>query len=198
MKKIGIFGGTFDPPHLGHLAVARAALQQFDLCEIRFMTGGVPPHKQGSEITSPRQRFEMTRLAVENENKLIADNYEINKKTYSYTAETLIELKGKNKNWEIYFIIGEDSLLNFNSWYMPEVIAENCILAVYPRGRNSNLKELIDIRKTEFNADIRLIEAETVEISSTMIRKGIKSGECMSDFLPKRVAEYIKHNGLYV
>ena len=198
MKRIGIFGGTFDPPHIGHTKIAKAALEQFNLSEVRFMTGGIPPHKRNSDITPPIKRLELTRLAVAGEQNMVADDFEVLKKTYSYTAETLTELKKLHPEWEVYFIIVEDSLRDFHLWYRPEIIVENCILLVYPRGTDSDIAELIEKRRKEFDADIRLIDAPIFNISSTMIRNGIKAGESMDEFMDEAVREYIKRNGLYL
>lgn len=197
MKKIGILGGTFDPPHNAHLEIARAALIQYGLDCVRFMTGGMPPHKRHKKVTPAVIRFEMTKLLVDGEEKFIADDYEILKKDYSYTVNTLKELKNLHPDWEIYFIIGEDSLKDFPKWYMPQKIAKNCILLVYPRRGNSDIDFLIKERRTEYGADIRIIDAPMRDISSTMIRNRIKNGEDTNGFLPNTVMEFIKENGLY-
>ena len=110
MKRIGILGGTFDPVHIGHTALAKAALKQYGLDKVLVMTGGNPPHKRDIKKTDANIRHDMVKLALTDEYKIEAFDYEVNKREYTYTAKTLTELKKLHPDWEIYFIIGEDSL----------------------------------------------------------------------------------------
>lgn len=197
MKRIGILGGTFDPIHLGHIELARAALSEYALCEVRVMTGGMPPHKRG-KITDAALRHEMTELALTGEEKIIPYDYEVSKTDYSYTAKTLTELKKLHSDWEIYFIIGEDSLRDLPDWYEPETVVKNCILLVYPRDNNSDFEKLIDERKKQFDADIRPINAKILDISSTEIRNRVKNGKSVSGLVSDKVWEFIKEKGLYI
>ncbi len=197
MKKVGILGGTFDPPHIGHLEIARAVLLQFGLCEVRLMTGGMPPHKRDKKVTPAKLRYEMTKIALAEEKGIIADDYEVLKTDYSYTAKTLTELKKIHPDWEIYFIIGEDSLCDLHLWYEPQTVINNCILLVYPRNKNSDINRLIEQRKAEFGADIRLINAPIVDVSSTVIRERIKNNKPVDGLVCENVLEFIKENGIY-
>lgn len=197
MKKVGIFGGTFDPPHNGHMLVARAAMEQLGLDEIRIMTGGMPPHKQNDGMTPAEIRHTMVRLAAEGEPGFRADGYEVHKKNYTYTAKTLEELLAENPDWEIYFVIGEDSLRDFMKWYKPDYIAKHCILCVYPRSRGDALDRLIAERRAELGADIRRIDSPLFGVSSTEIRKRLKAGKSVRYLVPDAVNDYIKEKGLY-
>lgn len=197
MKKTGILGGTFDPVHYGHIALAKAALSQFGLDEVLFMTGGNPPHKREKKITPARQRHEMVSLALSGETKLKAFDYEVDKTTYSYTAQTLTELKRIYPGWEIYFIIGEDSLRDIFKWYKPDVVLANCILLVYPRDEETKLMSLIEYTLSKLKGDIRPIKAPLWNISSTNIRKLVCEGKKIDEFVPEKVKEYIMENGLY-
>ena len=197
MKKVGILGGTFDPIHNGHISLAKAALKQLKLDEVLFMTGGMPPHKNNSNITPASMRHEMTSLALENENGLVPFDYEVNKKTYSYTAKTLKELTRLYPDREIYFIIGEDSLRDILTWYKPQEIVKLCVLAVYPRGRKSELKQLVERMKSHLGGDIRTIDAPLYNISSTDIRRRVFEGKEIDNLVPAAVEKYIKDNGLY-
>ena len=197
MKRVGILGGTFDPPHIGHMLIARAAMEQYDLCDVLIMTGGNPPHKDGAYITPAEVRHEMVRLAAEGETGLVPFDFEVYKETYSYTAETLMELKKQNPDTEYYFIIGEDSLNDIIKWYRPDIIAQNCVLLAYPRGANSRLEELIEERKKTLNADIRIIDSSVFDISSTDIRERTSSGKSIKYLVPDSVARYIDQNKLY-
>ena len=197
MKRVGILGGTFDPPHSGHIELARTALTQYSLDRVMIMTGGNPPHKRDREITDSATRNEMVRIAFEGENRIEAFDYEIAKQEYSYTANTLTELKQIYPDWEIYFIIGEDSLRDLPEWYKPQTICQNCILLVYPRDNHLELDKLIAERKNQFSADIRPLYAQIIDVSSTEIRDRIRSGESAFGLVPDRVMEYINEKGLY-
>lgn len=197
MKKIGILGGTFDPVHFGHISLARKALSQYGLDRVLVMTGGNPPHKRDREITDAKIRNEMVMRALENEKNIIAFDYEVRKQEYSYTAKTLTELNELYPDWQIYFIIGEDSLCDLPTWYEPETVCQNCILLVFPRSLDSRLDLLIKERTKEFNADIRKINAPLVNVSSTDIRNRIRTGDDISGLVPRRVYEYIAEKGLY-
>ncbi len=197
MKKIGILGGTFDPIHLGHTELARCALNQYELDTVLVMTGGMPPHKRG-KITDAFVRHEMVKIALSDEEKIVPYDYEVSKTEYSYTAKTLTELKKLHPDWEIYFIIGEDSLQDLTKWYEPQTVTDNCILLVYPRDNNSDLDELIEERKKQFNADIRPINAKTLDVSSTEIRNCVKKGQSIDGMVDYKVLEFIKEKGLYI
>ena len=196
MKKVGILGGTFDPIHLAHIELARTALREYNLSEVRFMTGGNPPHKREKQITDARLRHDMVKLALSGEKKLTADDYEVNKTDYCYSAVTLGELGKLHPDWEIYFIIGEDSLRDLPKWYCPLEVCKSCILLVYPRG-DGDLEKLIEKRKSEFSADIRKITAPRIDVSSTLIRKRIRDGKDISGMVCDEVGAYIEEMGLY-
>ena len=196
-RRIGIFGGTFDPVHCGHMIVARLAMEQYGLDEIRFMTGGMPPHKRDSGLTPARLRHEMVQAAVEGEQGFIADDFEVDKETYSYTAETLTELRRIYPDDEIYFIIGEDSLNDILKWYRPDVIVKNCILLIFPRQSRESLKRLIEEKKAVLGGDMRAIDAPLIGISSTEVRKRAAAGKPVRFFVPDSVVRYIEDKGLY-
>ncbi len=195
--KIGILGGTFDPVHNAHLITARAALEQHGLDRVYIMTGGMPPHKRSLTITDAKIRHKMVELALCGEEKLIPFDYEVNKPTYSYTSETLLSLKKEHPDWKIYFITGEDSLRNIIKWHEPETILKNCVLLVYPRGKETDIDALIDTRRKAFCADIRKVDAALIGISSTEIRNRVSEGKSIRYMVPDKVCEYIKENGLY-
>ena len=196
-RRIGILGGTFDPIHCGHMIIARSAMEQYKLDEVRFMTGGNPPHKKGSDITPAEVRHGMVKSAVEDEPGFIADDYEVNKETYSYTAETLTALRKKYGDAQLYFIIGEDSLMDLPDWYEPEVILDNCILLVYPRDDTSDTDGLINERRLMLGGDIRKIDAPLFGVSSTEIRERAETGLSIKYLVPERVIKYINEKKLY-
>ncbi len=196
MKKIGILGGTFDPVHIGHMIIARQAMEQFALDEVRIMTGGNPPHKKNAEITAPEIRHRMVELAAEGEDGLVPFDYELNRGAYCYTARTLTELNEKYPEVEWYFIIGEDSLRNILKWYKPEIIVKKCVLLVYPRSGKA-ITELVKERAAQLNGDIREIYAPVFGISSTDIRNRVSGGKSVRYLVPDKVEEYIAEHKLY-
>lgn len=195
MREIGILGGTFDPIHNGHLIAARAAMEQFGLEKVLLMTGGNPPHKRG-HVTPARDRHEMVRLAAKGEAGLVPFDRELNKKTYSYTYETLTELCEQYPGIRWHFIIGGDSLRDLPSWRRPEMIAKKCVLLVYPRSSASET-ELIAKRAAELDADIREIRSPLFCISSTELRERVCEGRSIRYFVPDSVNDYINEHGLY-
>ena len=197
MKKIGILGGTFDPVHIGHTEIAKAAKEQYNLDRVLLMTGGNPPHKRDVKKTDAHIRHDMVKLALTDEDGIEAFDFEVNKREYTYTAKTLTELKKLHPDWEIYFIIGEDSLCDLPTWYEPQTVCQNAVLLVYPRTDNSDLDKLIEERKNEFSADIRPVNSELINVSSTNIRRRVKMGTSVKGLVTDRVCEYIMEKGLY-
>lgn len=192
--KIGLMGGTFNPPHKAHIIPAKAALAEFDLDKIVFMPGGNPPHKTTGTAASIRSH--MIKLAVEGTDKFTVSDYEIKKNGYSYTSDTLRYLTDAFPDDEFYFIIGGDSFEAFLTWREPFAILALCNILVYPRDNKPTAGEVEEFNK-KYNASVRLIHAEEVHISSGEIRRGLENGEDMSEYLDERVLSYIKRNSLY-
>ncbi len=196
MKKIGLMGGTFDPVHNAHIALAKYAMEQYALESVIFMTSGNPPHKT-DDVTDASIRLKMVELATAENDDFWVSDYEVKKMGYSYSAQTLSYLKDKYQDYEIYFIIGEDSLENINTWYEPSKIFKMATLLVYPRTSKERLENLIKEKSKEFNAKIYIIDAPVFSISSTSIREMIKEGKDVNSMIPKKVYQYIKDRGLY-
>lgn len=199
--KIGIMGGTFDPIHNGHLMLGRAALEQFSLDEVWFMPNGNPPHKKNASIQSDaKKRAVMTRLAIENDPEFRLELYEAEKKSISYSFETLEYFTSIRTSDEFYFIIGADSLFAIETWAEPERIFAVCtILAAYRDDIDTPRKMQVQIEylKKKYKAEIRLLEAPLIKISSHELREMLRKGENVSSFLPEKVEKYIKKEGLY-
>lgn len=197
MSKIGIMGGTFNPIHNGHLALAEAAVNQFNLDKVIFMTSGNPPHKRAKTILDAKMRHKMVAIATKNYQKFEACDYEVEKEGYSYTVETLQYLKKENKNDELYLIIGADSLHNFKSWYRPRLICELCTLLIYSREGYDVCKELGEFKK-EYYCIADIIKAGNINISSTNIRQRISKRKEVDGLLPRKVLEFIQRNKFYL
>ena len=197
MKKIGIVGGTFNPIHLAHLYIAYEAKIQLNLDKIIFMPAGSPPHKKNSEVLEASLRYDMVYEAIKKYEDFEISNYEIEKKGYSYTYETLE--KFKNKDNELYFITGADCLMDIEKWKNPEEIFKLSKLAVFNRPGYSNENLIIQKDKIQrkFNTTIEFLDIMDLEISSSMIRKRISEGKRVDFFLPVEVLNFIKENNIY-
>lgn len=192
--KIGLMGGTFDPPHKAHIIMAKAALNKFSLDKVIFMTGGNPPHKRTN--TDAKIRNHMMKLAISGYDDFEICDYEIKKEGYSYTSDTLQYLKETNPDDSFYFIIGGDSLRDIFTWHEPYKILTSCTILVYSRDGYPTREEVREFNKN-YNSDVRLLDGVEEDISSTDIRDMIEDGIDASKYLDCEVWEYIKRNNLY-
>lgn len=190
-------GGTFNPIHNAHLMIAEYAREQYGLDCVWFMTSGNPPHKRNQTIIDAHIRQEMVRRAIENNPYFKVCDYEVERKEYSYTANTLTEFSKKYPDDEFFFIIGADSLFQMNTWYKPEIIVQHCTILAFARAENQNLEDAAMVYRDSMNADIRIIDAPVFDISSSMIRKRIQAGKSIKYMVCDEVDEYIKLHDLY-
>lgn len=189
MKKIGVFGGTFNPPHLGHLKLAQSFADELGLSEVRIIPSYVPPHKQATDLASGDDRLKMCRLTFSGDSRFRVSDIEIKRGGKSYTYDTLTAIKNEEPDTEIYMFVGSDMLNSFDKWYRYEDILKLCILCACVRSRDDVLSEKFDYIKIDF---------EPIDISSTEIRRMIKDGEGAENYLATQVSEYIKERRLYI
>lgn len=199
MKKTGIMGGTFNPIHNGHLMLAKEAYRQFNLDEVLFMPCGVPYMKAGQKVESGQIRAEMTALAIQDIPEFTLSTYEIEQKGNTYTYATLDHLKELNPDTEYYFIVGADSLFHMTNWVYPERIFANCCILAAVRDDKtiSDMKEQVRLLQKQYHADIRLLQIECIDISSSDIRGKVSRGESIEQEVPESVRTYIERKGLY-
>ena len=190
MKAIGVFGGSFDPIHLGHLITTRLVYEQRNLEKIIFIPNNVSPLKTELTPTPAVHRMKMLKLAIESFPYFESCDYEINKNGISYTYDTLLELKKSFSKIEL--IVGYDNLLVFDKWHLPKKILEVATLIVMKRSTDVEAKT-----QNEFFNSAIIVETPTIEISATDIRKRVKDGLSIEYLVPKSVKEYISKNGLY-
>lgn len=198
--KIGMLGGTFNPPHMGHIELAREAVKELELDMILLVPTGKPPHKYlDPESATAEQRYQMTLLAAKHIPKAEVSRIEIDREGASYTSDTLIQLKQIYKDTGMILIMGSDMFLTLDKWHEAENIFPAAQIAVASRkGREEeNIKRMAAYYTEKFGADIVRLGGNIIEISSTQLRKEIKSGNA-GKYLPSDIAEYIKENGLYV
>ncbi|MBL7094497.1 nicotinate-nucleotide adenylyltransferase [candidate division KSB1 bacterium] len=194
-RLIGLFGGSFDPIHNGHLQIAAAAQEQLLINEIFFIPAAIPPHKQHITLTEANHRLRMVQLSVEDNSDFKACDLEIRRSGVSYTIDTLTYFR-HNYNLtcdQLHFIIGADGLVNFHKWLEPEKILQCCQVVVYNRAGVDLEAVNENIKKKVF-----FLNAPLIDISSTTIRNKIRSGESLNEFMPERVVDYILSNGLYI
>ena len=199
MERIGIYGGTFNPPHLGHIQAARCAVAALGLDRLLLIPDRIAPHKVMPEgSASPEQRLEMLRIAANGAEKIQVSDMELRREGKSFTYETVLELRRMYPDAELTLFMGTDMFLSFHNWREPETILKHASLAVFYRGERGEV-EKIHSRKAEMEQQghrVTLVENPVVNISSTDLRRMLVFG-CAEPFLPEGVAAYIRRNGLY-
>ncbi|ACL75717.1 nicotinate (nicotinamide) nucleotide adenylyltransferase [Ruminiclostridium cellulolyticum H10] len=199
--KIGICGGTFDPIHLGHLAVAEMVRSEMGLDKILFIPSGKPPHKDLDSVTDPIHRLKMVQCAVSTNPNFEAVSIEIERRGYTYTVDTLKQLYGLYPGrTEFYYIIGADVVMDLLKWKRAEEVftLTKFIALMRPGFRNEEFESNINHLKSRYDADITSFQAPLIEISSTFIRDRIKNGKSVKYFITESVEKYIKENKLYI
>ena len=192
--KIGLFGGSFDPIHYGHLQIAEWTKNKLALDKIIFIPAAIPPHKLRSVIASAEHRFNMTQLAIQDHPDFKISDVEINRKGISYTIDTIYYFREKHhlqKN-EIFLLIGGDSLIDLPTWRFPDRIVENCTVVVYQRHGAD-----LDVIPEKYVKKVRILETPLIDISSTSIREKIAAGTSISTQTSPSVAQYIEKHNLY-
>ncbi len=191
-QSVGIFGGTFDPIHLGHLILAEWACDELGLDRLIFIPAFVPPHKQkGRELTPPESRLEMLRLATASNSRFEISTHEFDRMGVSYTLDTLRHLRQAFPDADFTLLIGGDSARDFHTWHHPAGIAALAGIAVWARPGAALPEELIP------GVSYSTIESPLIEISSTDIRERRARGASILYLTPDPVIDYIISNALY-
>lgn len=188
-ERIGIFGGTFNPPHLGHLLIAERAREAARLGKVLFVPAFQPPHKVGREIIPARHRLEMTKLAVKGNRFFSVSDIEIRKSGISYTVDTVRMLRAMMPEAEFSLILGSDSLAEYAGWKEPGEIRVMAQLLVYARAPEP---------ENRLPVGVDLVRGPVIGISSTDIRGRVSRGESIRYLVPATVEHYIKKHRLYL
>ena len=200
MTRIGIFGGTFSPPHNGHIAAARAFMEQMWLDILYVIPTALPPHKEADSLVSAQHRLEMCRLAFSGMEGVYVSDMEIQRGGRSYTVETLRELAGDDRR--LFFLCGTDMMLTLDQWREPDEIFRLCYPVYIRRESDEVLGEQIVKKIAEYNEKfgkvVRRIVTDPIELSSTRVRQSIQEGSLSENMLPAAVEKYISDNHLYV
>ncbi len=198
--RIGLFGGSFDPVHYGHLLLAECCRESCGLDEVWFMPAATPPHKQYRSVTDGKHRVEMLRLATAGHPAFRVSTWELERGGVSYTVDTLQRMRQEYPQAELYLLIGADMLIDLPSWREPDTIWRLARVAVVKRaGQDLSLEilaerlgaQLLESRPPQF------VDMPLIELSSSAIRKAVAAGRSIRYRTPRAVELYIEQHGLY-
>ena len=196
---IGIMGGTFNPFHNGHLQLALQAYRQFELSKVLVMPSGTPAHKSTKELIAASHRCQMVSGAIADYPYLELSLLEVERKGNTYTSDTLKALHRQNPDLKIYFIIGADSLYNFDTWREPGRICQEAVLVVATRD-HTPLKELdqqMELLAQKYSGNFIRLDTMNIDVSSELLRSWHKSGQSLRYYVPQPVISYIEKNDIY-
>lgn len=190
MKKVGIYSGSFNPIHHGHVMLANYLVEFSDLDELWFVVSPQNPLKQKAELLDDAERLKMVQLAVGNDPRFRVSDIEMHLPTPSYTINTLTALSEQHPDCQFVFICGMDSLQNLSRWYQYQRILDNYELLVFPR-------EGYDGGELANHPSVTVLKTPILEISSTFIRQCVKEGHDVRHFMPEKAFQYLQGNGFY-
>lgn len=200
VMRIGIYGGTFAPPHLGHVKAAEAFFRQMELDLLYIIPTAVPPHKQIDAADDPRHRLAMCELAFGHMPRVIVSDMEIARGGKSYTVDTLRALTAEDRR--LFLLMGTDMMLTLDKWREPEEIFRLCYPVYMRRESDPVIEGQIIAKNSEYLSKygkiVRRIPMEFVDVSSTAVRERVATGRSLADVVPEAVAAYIEKEGLYV
>ncbi|MDO5311675.1 MAG: nicotinate-nucleotide adenylyltransferase [Clostridia bacterium] len=199
-NKVGIMGGTFDPPHLGHLLSAEYTAAELKLERVIFIPTGLKAYKSADNAASAADRYAMTAAATAANERFDVSDIEIKNTDINYTGDTLEKLHGIYPGAHFYFIVGADSLDYMDEWHEPEKLFRLCTVAAVgrPGFDTTRIFDKAESLKRRFGADIRYVDMPQIDISSTEIKNRIRAGKSIRYMVPGCVEEYIKRNQLYL
>ncbi|TWU42319.1 nicotinate (nicotinamide) nucleotide adenylyltransferase [Novipirellula artificiosorum] len=200
--RIGLFGGSFDPVHLGHLWIAESAIESLGLDQVRWIPAALSPLKPNGPVASDQDRLEMLRLAISGSEKHVIDDREVRRGDVSYTVDTVVQLQSEFPIDDFYLIIGSDSLATIRQWYQSRKLLEKILLAVVQRGGEEQLDfSVLDRVATPQRIEEigrHTIKMPVIEISSREIRERVAQGRSIRYRVPRSVEALIDAKNLYV
>ncbi|MFZ0090344.1 MAG: nicotinate-nucleotide adenylyltransferase [Solirubrobacteraceae bacterium] len=195
--RIGILGGTFNPPHLGHLVCAQEAYRELELDQVLLIPAGMPPHKPVDAEPGPEHRLELCRLAIEHDDRFAVSDIELHRDGPSYTVDTLHVLSTQAPTNELVLILGGDIAAGLPRWHEPERVLELATVAIAKRrgtARSAVQRALDELHGGE---RARFFPMPRIGISSTMVRRRVRAGQPIRYLVPEGVMTYIETHGLY-
>jgi len=197
VKKIGLFFGSFNPIHIGHLILANYILEHSDMQELWFVVSPQNPFKEKKSLLNDHNRLDMVQLAIKNYPKMRASNVEFSLPTPSYTIDTLTYLQEKYPDYSFSIIMGEDNLGSIHKWKNYELLLQNYQVIVYPRIFGEDISASPKVAELKNHQNIQKIDAPIIELSATEIRNMIKLGKNVRPMLPQEVFEYLDGSSFY-
>ncbi len=195
--RIGILGGTFNPPHLGHLICAQEAYLQLGLDRVTLIPARIPPHKPVEDEPGPQHRLELCRLAIRGDERFAVSDLEIGRDGPSYTVDTLKELHSSAPDHELFLIVGGDIAAGLPSWHEPERVLSLATLAVAKRRGTSRAAVDDALRSLSGGERAAFFRMPRIAISSTMLRERARVGQPIRYYVPDPVVSYIERHRLY-
>ena len=199
MERIGIYGGTFNPPHLGHIRAAEQAVDALGLSQLLLIPDRIAPHKDiPRNSPTPEQRLQMLQLAVESHPRIRVSDIELRREGVSYTCDTIAQLKVQYPDAELILFMGTDMFLSFDSWKNPDSILRSASLGVFYRGERGERERIEQLKQQmeDRGARIYLVENDVITISSTQMRR-LLAFRCAGAFFPEGVLDYVRRYNLY-
>lgn len=196
-KKIGLFFGSFNPIHIGHLILGNYILENSDMEELWFVVSPQNPFKDKKSLLKDHNRLDMVQLAIRNYPKMRASNVEFSLPTPSYTVDTLTYLQEKYSDYSFSLIMGEDNLKSLHKWKNYELLLKNHQIIVYPRILVEDTSTSMSVTELKNHENIHLIDAPIIELSATEIRNMIKEGKNVRPMLPPEVFDYLDGSSFY-
>lgn len=200
LRKIGILGGTFNPPHYAHLEMARDIYREFDLEQVVLLPCGDPPHKRKEQVANKFHRYNMLCLLIKDIPFLSVSDVEIVRQGFTYTVDTMQILQEKYLHKaRLYYIIGTDTLLTLESWrdYQRVFSMTSFICVMRPGDSPLQVKNKIEYFQKQYHLDIQLADSIGLNISSTMVREKFLRGEDITDYTSREIEEYMENNDVY-
>jgi nicotinate-nucleotide adenylyltransferase len=200
IERIGVFGGSFDPVHIGHLTIAQDAVEQLELNRLIFVPAAVPPHKQEKTLVESHHRFEMLQLATEGNLSFEVSDMELQRGGVSYTFDTITQIQFEHPGAELFFIVGLDSLVELHLWRNVDKLLELCTIVPFARGGEDPARVAEQIQLSEpWKTGLleRLIRIHEIEISASEIRMRLAEGLSIRYLVPPEVEMYIAEHHLY-
>lgn len=195
--RIGVLGGTFDPPHLGHLLLAEQAHEQLRLDKTLWIPAADPPHKQNLAITHVEHRLAMLRLAIEGNNHFAVSLADVNRPGPHFTADLLDILHGEYPTSELFFLIGGDSLRDLATWHQPQRIIDTAKIAVMTRPDAEYDLDMLEAALPGLRERLHFVESPLIEIAGSTIRQQVRAGQSIRYLVPDAVNSYIRDHQLY-
>jgi nicotinate-nucleotide adenylyltransferase len=195
--RLGILGGAFNPPHIGHLVCAQEAVLQLGLDRLLFVPMGRAPHREIEQDPGAEARLEMCELAVEDDERFEVSRLEVDREGPSYTSETLRALAGEGSEDELYLVLGGDQAASLPKWHEPEEVLRLATVAVVPRTGFHREAIAVKIASLKGAAGVRFFDMPRMDVSSTLVRHRVAGGKPIRHLVPDRVIGYIEDNELY-